>query len=149
MYETAKDYAQLFEAGKAIRVGCWSDFDGGGISIIKAAERNIREILAEQFNVEEPDLEFTRLGITKEQFITYDMLPIPGKSGDSKLKAFIEEFGVNHGAEIDALPTEVITDITAQFIESCKDLEQWDATKLRLACDEEKWHDTITGIRLE
>lgn len=146
LYSTARDYNDYLKAGKAIKVGCWSDFDGGGISIIKAAERSIREILSSQFGVYEPDLKFTRLGITKEQFVQYHMLPIPGKSGDSKLKAFIEEFGVDHGAEIDALPEEAITGITENFIEECIDKELWKQTKTRLAEDESKWHTMLESI---
>ena len=146
LYSTAKHYSEQLNAGKSVRVGAWADFDAGGVSILKAAERGVREILDSQFDIYEPNMEWTRLGINKDQFEAYDMLPIPLKKLDTKGAAFIKEFGVAHGAEIDALPAEVITQITEDFIESCKDQKRWKKDEKFYTKEETRWERLMESI---
>src|ERR1700675_2950962 len=52
LYSTAKDYAALLRAGNWVSVGYLGDHDPSGLNIGRAAERGVREILKDQFNVD-------------------------------------------------------------------------------------------------
>ena len=139
--------------GKDVHLGYWGDFDPSGMSIEAAAQRGIREIIKSQFHCDldheafDGTFTWTRLGINKEDMHDYNLLPIPCKKADTKLKQFLAEQQLSHGAEIDALPAEVIIERTRDFIESHINAEQWDATKEQHSLEEARWAGMIEGIQ--
>ena len=158
LYSTAKDYAALLKASFWISVGYLGDHDPGGINICRSAERGVREILKDQFKVDLEDEQYrrafkwVRLGVNFSDFDNFGLLPIPTKDGsdgkrpDTKLKAYMEEFDVDWGCELDALPLDEIVKRTHDHIEEAKNQERWEETKIRHAEEESRWQEMLENI---
>jgi hypothetical protein len=158
LYSTAQDYAALLTAGNWVSVGYLGDHDPSGLNIGRAAERGIREILKNQFSIDldakkyKHAFEWKRLGVNFSDFKQFNLLPIPtkdgsnGKKADTKRSAYIGEFGISYGCELDALPLDEITRRVHNHIEGAKSQELWEKTKSEHAEEEARWLEMMGGI---
>lgn len=72
------------------------DFDPSGMDL----ERSIRESLVE---LDAPPFSWIRLGVSRDDFETFNLLPLAVKKSDPRARSFVERYGTEC-AELDALP---------------------------------------------
>ena len=93
------------------------DFDPSGFDL----ERDLRDKLSEFCDA---DFQWTRLGVTAEDFDEFDLLPLAVKATDSRSKTFIAQHG-SKCAEIDAVPANELRQRIRDAIESHIDTTEW------------------------
>jgi len=81
------------------------------------AELGCTDVLIEEITVNVPDV------------IEHTLPPIPLKTGDKRIRWYMENFGVNFGVEIDALPPEILRQKIRETIENHIDLHELERKK--------------------
>jgi hypothetical protein len=136
----AEHVAEVIGNGQGVRIGYLGDHDASGLQMERTAENGnaergvrrregLRQILRKKYGLVSPDLTWTRLGLTTEQFLS---LPrearVPVKVKDNNAKAYAARFG-NFGGEVEALGFETLQGLVRDFIESHKDQDLWEESR--------------------
>jgi hypothetical protein len=136
----AENIAAILERGQGVRLGYLGDHDPSGLQMEHAAENGntekgvkrregLRQILRKKYGLVSPDLTWTRLGLTTEQFL--ELKPearVPVKTEDNNAKAYAARFG-DFGGEVEALGFAGLQGLVREFIESCKDQYAWEESR--------------------
>jgi len=96
-----------------------SDHDAAGIDMSRVVQEKLELFMGGR------DFEFVRLGLTMEQVAKFGLPPNSAKvKRDSRVKAYIEEFGP-HSWELDALEPSTIIDLIRDEVLKHRDEEQY------------------------
>jgi hypothetical protein len=136
----AEHVAEIISNGQAVRIGYLGDHDASGLQMEITAENGnaergvrrsegLRQILNNKYGLSSPDLTWTRLGLTTEQFLSLPQeARVPVKVKDNNAKAYAARFG-NFGGEVEALGFETLQGLVREFIESHKDQGPWEESR--------------------
>ncbi|MEW6658772.1 MAG: hypothetical protein AB1424_08930 [Thermodesulfobacteriota bacterium] len=94
----------------------FGDYDPSGINILESAIQNIHD------KYKLPDVTFIRVALTLDQIHGYDLPLVPLKSGDKRLKDYLQRYG-GVAAELDALHPQILRNLTTKALNSLFDLE--------------------------
>jgi len=111
----------LVEASRRTeRILYFGDLDPTGVDIW----RNVREELEDQWGAE---VNLDVIALTKDQAEERELPWDYAKLTDSRTKAFLAEYGVDHTWELDALPPDVLETMVREAIEGeITDRDAWD-----------------------
>jgi hypothetical protein len=136
----AENVADIIGNGQGVRIGYIGDHDASGLQMERAAENGnkktgvtrregLRQILKNKYGLYSPDLTWTRLGLTTEQFLRLPQeARVPVKVKDNNAKAYAARFG-NFGGEVEALGFETLQGLVRDFIEGHKEQYAWEESR--------------------
>lgn len=131
---------QRFEKiGKPVLLLYFGDFDPSGVDMT----RDIRDRLATYTTA---DVTVRRVALTKAQIIEHNLPPMPAKRSDSRAADFIDEHGEVSAVELDALPPDVLTAMTAETIDANCDLSEFERQKELEAEERDEWRAHLDDI---
>ncbi len=116
-YESA---VALAAAGKPAVVLYLGDHDASG--------RAISDNLEEELRVHGADVTVERLALDPDQVRAYGLPTRPGKTSDSRPRAFSARFG-SASVELDALPPDVLTGLVNDAVAERIDVSRWRAAQ--------------------
>ena len=105
-YESAQ-FINEVSAGKAVKIFYIGDYDPAGVLIDQSIERELRQHLHDDI-----EMEFIRLGITPEQIDEYDLPTKPRKAGD------IRSQHVAATVEAEAMPADILRELLRAEVEA-------------------------------
>lgn len=108
MFEWATEIKAYNDDGKVVEVYYFGDHDPTGLDIERDA--------IEKLEAHGADFEWSRSGLKYIDLVTYDLVNVPVKTGDTRSKNYLEVYG-DSAAELDALPPDELQ----QRIRSCID----------------------------
>lgn len=119
----------LYEAGKEIeksdkptKILIVSDFDPSGIGLAADIEDKLYQFCG---GVE---IDVERIALSLEQVQDLDLTTHPLKTGDTRAKGFIEQFGVNFAAELEAIPPNLLRQyVRDSILKNVDDMEAFKA----------------------
>jgi hypothetical protein len=114
-HEIAETWNRITKPIHAFYLG---DFDASGFDL----ERDVRAKLTRYCK---RSFEWVRLGVNKEDFAAFDLIPLKPKKTDSRYKRFVATHGYEC-AELDALPATELRQRVREAITSHIDLERWE-----------------------
>ena len=136
----AEHVAEVIGNGLGVRIGYLGDHDASGLQMERTAENGntergvrrregLRQILRKKYGLVSPDLSWTRLGLTTEQFLRLPQeARVPVKVQDNNAKTYAARFG-NFGGEVEALGFETLQGLVRDFIEGHKDQDLWEESR--------------------
>jgi hypothetical protein len=125
--EIAADFSRI---RKPITVYYCGDHDPSGYAIPRSGQERVRDILTKDYASCNVDFDFVRLGFNPEHFAQHNIKSLDDiKTKDSSYPWFVEKFGSEDCAELDAIPPDELRTMITNAIEShISDREAWDAT---------------------
>lgn len=127
----------LYEAAESIRddgrptvVYILSDFDPAGFRIAEKIESGLREHVPE-----DQELTCTRIAVSYEQVLAYDLVTREVKKTDSDAPEFLARFG-DISCELEAMPASTLRQLVREHLES--HMDQTRLRALKLAEEEER-----------
>ncbi len=144
MYDLAERLKEQIEMGKDVTILYFGDHDPSGLDMVRDMQDRLTEFLTkgndpldelivyDAFNVHQ-------VALNIKQVRQYNPPPNPAKFKDPRAKDYIDEFGAQSW-EVDALPPEVLRNLTEQAI-----LEHLDLDKYNEVLQQEK--DEIQKLR--
>lgn len=134
-YEAAKAINWQWRQGKSCVIFYIGDYDPAGVLIDTALERELREHLDDDV-----DLEFIRLGVTPEQITYYDLPGKPRKEGDRRA------LHVKETVEAEAMPAQVLRDLLRDEIEAYLPVDALEVVKVAEE-SERAWLREMAALR--
>jgi hypothetical protein len=128
--------AKILSNGQGVRIGYLGDHDPTGLQMEVAAENGnnkkgvsrregLRQILDKKYGIAFPDLTWTRLALTTEQFLNLPQeARVPVKAEDNNARNYASRFGT-FGGEVEALGFERLQNLVRDFIDEQKDTNLW------------------------
>jgi hypothetical protein len=118
LYEWANEIRKYYDDGKGVLVAYFGDFDPTGLDIERHAQKSLEGHLG-------VTVDWTRRGLTEEDFEAFELVNVAVKSSDSRARAYLEKYG-NKAAELDALPPDELRLRIESVIEEYIDSDAWD-----------------------
>ena len=116
-HEIAEQWREIAK-NKTIHAYYIGDFDPSGFDL----ERDLIDKLKRYSGV--PEFYWGRLGVNKEDFAKFDLIPLAVKKSDKRYLKFVEEHG-SECAEIDAIPPESLRSRVKWAIERHIPADRW------------------------
>ena len=115
-----------------------ADHDPSGVHMTKDVEERI-ELYGRGYRDEHKPLQLQveRLALTLDQVEEHNPPPNPAKESDSRMPAYVAEFGITTSWELDALDPEVLVNMIQDAIQSHLDMDLYNARRAQEEHDEE------------
>lgn len=130
MYEAAKRFDGFIEDGQSVKILYLGDHDPSGLDM----DRDVAKRL--NFFMTDPSrFEFKRLALHKDQIDQYGLPPNKidenrrNNPNDTRVKAYVDQYGYDETWELDALDTDVVDDLITTEIEATIDVGKYEAAK--------------------
>lgn len=134
--EIADQWAEIEKPIFAYYIG---DHDPSGMDL----ERDLRERIYRYCG---RDFEWIRLAVVPEDFEEFNLLRLAVKKSDTRAKAFLKAHGP-YGAEVDALPPDVLRARVEEAIQSHIDAEEWNRLRLVEEAEQETLRQFTERLR--
>ena len=105
----------------------------------------IPQVINERFQLFEMNVKLKRIGLTLDQIKELDLPPFPAKDTDGNYKKYVQDTGLTHAWELDALPPEKLSEIFEEAINSLTDFEALRDMQERQNRDKSYFSELLNG----
>lgn len=134
---------QLSEITKPIHIYYLGDHDPAGYEIEITAKNRLMELLG-RCEASSTSFTWTRLAFTPADFDRYDVALMTGKKKDANYNKFVERFGDDRAAELDAIPPDALRTIFRETVESHIDQRAWQRLKKTERLERESFNEVMS-----